>query len=770
MMGQFLPVSVAFGKDTTKQKGLALSARILGEVNLKERVLRYMENITEYTLLNPQAYNEEEGRYEQGWWPKVINRGKFIYAAAVCLTEPQSKLYQNGELLRKVKSTMLWHAKDIIEADEVKHYRGAWGGMTEIDGPRDGWGWAVQNWWQATWLLIPYFSDGEKDILNNAWDSWYRICSDEGKEYYGAWLSTNKFSATPNILFCYTKKRNSPQMKDYQEKVLKWYWQAWPEEGMVDKKMWYYLHTLTSVPDAMLVSEEWTAKALPKIEMLRSLIAPGGYLVWESAGRPEDLRWGGFSEAGTLAKLFLIGAQEKPYLACLAQRIIEEKFPLMPPPPVDGAVNTFLLNHSYDCPEAFIVQMASLWEPVLKKTEIEYEDLKFFDYWRGLGNLAVKTKNYHALCFPHFGHCFEKQFYGAGLYALSTAGSYYRTWTDYLSEHLKINFPPAKSKPWLFYRDPTEPKSGDFGYNVKRIDYQLNAYKDGVNIGRPPDYPEQTWVAGIPRGTLYGGVSCKYQAANMEVRTTNGDLMVEVPSLYMDLRARERSHQPVPYIFDDKKPYTTTNAEGQKEIHDRTGIYEGWPNSMKGVIGGLSGSLWRGFHIPPPGLAILDSKAALASVQRFFDGWIAQFRICEQNESESPKGIGWINDYYPWSGATFRINILKMMAANPRYVILNMGHESSCGQEINLRMLAGAWQAFPWGKVEDISATLAPEEGNLTALSCKGRLLLINHAPVKRGVSPPAKSDGIVDAVTGESLKGGTLTLEAFEARTLLFK
>ena len=85
-------------------------------------------------------------------------------------------------------------------------------------------------------------------------------------------------------------------------------------------------------------------------------------------------------------------------------------------------------------------------------------------------------------------------------------------------------------------------------------------------------------------------------------------------------------------------------------------------------------------------------------------------------------------------------------------------------------MLAGAWQAFPWGKVEDISTTLAPEEGNLTALSCNDRLLLINHAPVKRVAPLPVKGDGIVDAVTGESLKGGNLTLGAFEARTLLFK
>jgi len=250
------------------------------------------------------------------------------------------------------------------------------------------------------------------------------------------------------------------------------------------------------------------------------------------------------------------------------------------------------------------------------------------------------------------------------------------------------------------------------------------------------------------------------------VRALREDLAVEVPSMYMNLRARERANLPVPYTFDHKKGYTTTDSKGKAEAHDRVGLYDGWPESMKGVLGGIAGSLWRGFHVPPPGLAILDSSEALAAVRRFDGGWFAEFRVFEQNESESPKGIGWINDYYAWAGASYRANIVKLMAANPRFVILNNGHEGTAWAETNLRSLAGAWRAFPWGKVEDASAAVAPQGSKMAALRCGGRLLLLNLDPARRVANLP--SGNAVDAVTGEASHGHTLALEPFEARTLL--
>ncbi|MBM4034480.1 MAG: hypothetical protein FJ291_22270 [Planctomycetes bacterium] len=250
------------------------------------------------------------------------------------------------------------------------------------------------------------------------------------------------------------------------------------------------------------------------------------------------------------------------------------------------------------------------------------------------------------------------------------------------------------------------------------------------------------------------------------VRALREDLAVEVPSMYMNLRARERANLPVPYTFDYKVAYATTDSKGKVEVHDRVGLYDGWPARMQGAVGGIAGSLWRGFHVPPPGLAILDSPEALAAVRRFDDGWFAEFRVFEQNESESPKGIGWINDYYAWADASYRANIVKIMAANPRFVIINNGHEGTAWAETNLRRLAGAWRAFPWGKVEDVAATLAPRESKLAALRCGGRLLLLNLEPARRVAKLP--SDNAVDAVTGEAVQGRTLAIEPFDARTVL--
>ena len=250
------------------------------------------------------------------------------------------------------------------------------------------------------------------------------------------------------------------------------------------------------------------------------------------------------------------------------------------------------------------------------------------------------------------------------------------------------------------------------------------------------------------------------------VRALREDLAIEVPSMYMHLRARERSKLPVPYTFDYDRPYTTTNSKGEVQVHDSVGIYDGWPGSMKGVVGGIGGSLWRGFHVPPPGLAILDSPQALAAVRRFDDGWFAEFRVFEQNESESPKGIGWINDYYAWAGASYRANIVKIMAANPRFVILNNGHEGMAWAETNLRRLAGAWRAFPWGTTQDVSATCSPAGSKVVALRCRGRLLLLNLGPARRIANLPTEQ--AVDAVTGKAIAGRTLALEPFDARTLL--
>jgi hypothetical protein len=255
------------------------------------------------------------------------------------------------------------------------------------------------------------------------------------------------------------------------------------------------------------------------------------------------------------------------------------------------------------------------------------------------------------------------------------------------------------------------------------------------------------------------------EAFTRAVQSVRKDLAVEVPSLYMNLRLRERSNLRVPYSFDYRQPFAIP-GEGWA---DTTGLYDGWPEHMRGVVGGLGGSLWRGFHLPPPGLAILESKEARAAVQRFEDGWFAEFRVCEQNESESPKGIGWINDYYPWSGPAYRLNPLKMMAANPRYVVLNMGWEFSAGAETHLRTLAAAWRAFPWGVTEDLSAKLAPSGRRVTALKCQDRLLLLNQEPAKETVQlPPAAGGWWLDAVTSGESQGSAVTLEPFGARTLL--
>ena len=66
----------------------------------------------------------------------------------------------------------------------------------------------------------------------------------------------------------------------------------------------------------------------------------------------------------------------------------------------------------------------------------------------------------------------------------------------------------------------------------------------------------------------------------------------------------------------------------------------------------------------------------------------------QQNESESPKGIGWINDYY--------------------------GHEGTAWAETHLRSLAVAWRAFPWGKGEASQGrSLVLEPFQARTLLCK---------------------------------------------------
>jgi len=258
------------------------------------------------------------------------------------------------------------------------------------------------------------------------------------------------------------------------------------------------------------------------------------------------------------------------------------------------------------------------------------------------------------------------------------------------------------------------------------------------------------------------------EAFTAAIRSVRDDLVTEVPTMYMDLRARERLKLPVPYAFDYAKPFTITTDKGETQIVDRVGFYDGLPEHVKGVIGGMAGSLWRGCHVPPPGLAILESPQAVANVRKFDDGWIAEFRIAEQNESESPKGIGWINDYYMWSGPAYRINVLKMMAANPRYVLLSTGHEGTAWQEGNLRVLAAAWRAFPWGPTDDLSVSLAPQGSRVTVLKAKGRWLLANHDPVQRTANLAAEQGPLVDAVTGQALADGRVVLQPFGVRTVM--
>jgi hypothetical protein len=50
----------------------------------------------------------------------------------------------------------------------------------------------------------------------------------------------------------------------------------------------------------------------------------------------------------------------------------------------------------------------------------------------------------------------------------------------------------------------------------------------------------------------------------------------------------------------------------------------------------------------------------------------------------------------------------------------------------------------------------------------KDRLLLINADPAKREVKLPQGAERVLDAVTGEAVKGVTITLGTFDVRTIL--
>jgi len=467
-------------------------------------------------------WDEQKGIYKLAQGP-YGDAFEWHYVGAVLINTEESKYYHDSLLIERLKRDILYHSELYINNCRDKKVWGYWqlNGTPELGGGS----WQPCSFIRACRLLDNWMTTEEKAIWREGAEALIIALTRDFQEIMGPWWSTNKIAAHIAAVGESLRISNDSRAKAYLDEQFDWFWKAFPHEGLADKYLNYFAKTLYRLAPIVLVDvrlrlgvnqvadkdglSEWKAAFMNKVFMLRGLISPQG--LYDFAGHDEPLEGGQMGKLGAVVAIFLLASPEHPQLAVLANHIVQQRFSRY-----DEDIfmdKSFIpLFGAHQGTLGLIIESTPIWEPVLSKSELRYEDLRFFDYWEGLGLVAVKTANYHTSTYLRYGHSWPwAHQFGGVLFRLNTPGDFSekreagRAWLD-----------------WSIHADPeTGGQRNSLVVATKRCRQSRHLFGE-EKFSEPPFYPVQSLISGVPGDRLYGFThSCYDLEDKLQVVTNN---------------------------------------------------------------------------------------------------------------------------------------------------------------------------------------------------------------------------------------------------------
>jgi hypothetical protein len=450
------------------------------------------------------------------------------YVAAVLIGTPESKYSGSDLLARRVVSDLLYHSKVFIEqcGDKSvggKGLRGYWtlNGASDQGVPVGSGSWQSRSYIRACQLLDSRMKRDEQKAWRDGARWLIAALTNDWKENYGPWWSTNKVSDHVAGVAAWAHVSGDPAAKAYLDRQADWYWRAFADEGLADKYHNYFAKTLYRLAPVLFEPEAapYHRPLLDRVKMWRSFITDNGFYDAALHHEPNgEESW--HSKLGPVMALLLLGSRDDPPLAVVARSIAQERL-------ADWRSDTFM-KREFDFyfglhwgSLGLMIETAPQWQQALaeadRKGPARLADMRFFDYWQGLGRVAVKTPAYQASCYLHWAYTWDFARLGGILHRLTTPGTYrfpdrVATGGGRVSETLRTD----TARCWLDWDPHREPETGQERTAL------VVAKIGGQTLSMPPNFPELAQVTGTPCGRLYGVTHCDYRLGDvLEVRTSN---------------------------------------------------------------------------------------------------------------------------------------------------------------------------------------------------------------------------------------------------------
>ncbi|MBM4034700.1 MAG: hypothetical protein FJ291_23395 [Planctomycetes bacterium] len=502
--------------------GLAGSGRAgeAGATALRATILRIADRWVEGWM--DKEWDEGKGAFKFAHGP-YSDAFKHHYVAAVLLRTPESKLHGNEPLARRVVSDLLFHSRVFVEQCRDKGLRGYWtlNGASAKGVPVGSGSWASRCYIRACQLLDGRMAPEQQRAWREGARWLIAALTVDWKETLGPWWSTNKIADHVAGAALWHQVSREPQAAEFLGRQFEWFWRAFPEDGCADKYHNYFAKTLYRLAPVLFVPEarRYHEPLQRRIRMWRSFVSPNG--LYDAALHSEpncDETW--FGKLGPVVALLLLGAPLEPELALAARHIVEQRL-------ADHQTERFwqkkfdpYFGGHWDS-LGLILEAAPQWEEALRRAEAaapgSFAQLRLFDYWQGLGRVAVKTEHYHASCYLHWAWTWDFAPLGGILHHLYTPGSF--RFTERIQptpRGVGGELRPEPARCWLDWDPHSDPETGGERTGM------VVARSRGLTLSLPPSFPDEAIISGTAGGRLYGFTHCRYRLGDaLEVRTSN---------------------------------------------------------------------------------------------------------------------------------------------------------------------------------------------------------------------------------------------------------
>ncbi|MGB2820515.1 MAG: hypothetical protein WBF17_06005, partial [Phycisphaerae bacterium] len=444
------------------------------------------------------------------------------YVAAVLLNMPDSKFHRDERLRKRVVSDLLHHSRVFVEQCRDKGLRGYWALNSASDRgiPVGSGSWQSRSYIRACQLLDGQMAPDQKQAWRDGAKWLIAALTVDWKETYGPWWSTNKIADHVAAVALWFQVSGDPKAKEFLDRQFKWFWRAFPEDGFADKYHNYFAKTMYRLAPVLFVpaANRYHGPLLERIRIWRSFITSNGFYDAALHDEPNcEEAW--HSKLGPIVSLLLLASTSDPELASVARHIVAQRL-------ADHQAEAFW-QKKFDNyfglhwgSLGLILESAPRWQDVLAahgtKAPESFERMRFYDYWQGLGRVAVKTERYQASAYLHWAWTWDFAPLGGVLHRVSTPGVFHFVDRGMVARRLTETPRSETARGWLDWDPHQDPETG------KGCTALVVARRGDRVDSLPPSFPDEGVATGLPAGRLHGMTHSRYRLGDaLEVRTTN---------------------------------------------------------------------------------------------------------------------------------------------------------------------------------------------------------------------------------------------------------